>query len=102
MSNTKLGPMSSGGGQGKDNTFSAQQQTLFGLLRSGEKLSAKHLMRLTSDRDPRSTIRYLRKRGILVGDVWVSDGGPRYKLYFLVTDEPHQGSRQLNIFSNEA
>ena len=94
--------MSSGVAQGIDNTFSARQQTLIGLLKSGRKFSAKTLTKVTPDRDPRSTIRHLRKKGSQIGDQWVSDGGPRYKLYFLVTDEPHHGSRQLNIFSNEA
>lgn len=99
MSNTTSGPMSSGKEQqGKDTTFSAQQQTLLGLLKSGRRFSAKMLSKLTPDRDPRSTIRHLRRKGAQVGDQWVSDGGPRYKLYFMVPGESIMSNPQLSLF----
>lgn len=96
MKNTTLSPMSSEEGQGKDNDFSRNEQSILGILRTGGAYSAKELGKRTFDRDPRSTIRYLRKRGIPVEDVWVTSDGPRYKHYFLGSGP---FSHQLNLFN---
>jgi len=93
--NTTQSPISFAGDLDKINDFSRNEQNVLGILKSGGAYSAKELGRRTSDRDPRSTIRYLRKRGIPVMDVWVSGGGPRYKHYFL-SSGPF--SHQLNLF----
>lgn len=95
MLHTTSSPMSSGDNKGKNNNFSHNEQSILGILRTGGAYSAKELGRRTSDRDPRSTIRYLRKRGIPVMDVWVSSGGPRYKHYFLGSSPL---SHQLTLF----
>lgn len=74
------------------------QKTTLGLLKSGRPFSAKLLLKITPDRDPRSTIRYLRRRGYKIVDTWVTGDGPRYKLYFL---DAHSQVSQLPLFTDQ-
>lgn len=83
MKNTTLGSMSSGGGQGKDNTLTAHQQRMYSFLLNGGQWSAVELAKQLPDRDPRSTIRFLRNKGIPVSDKWVRGEYSNHKLYFV-------------------
>lgn len=68
---------------GKRIFLTPQERKMFDFLAKGKTWSAKQLMIHTGDRDPRSTIRYLRNKGVKVADRWVRGGGTRYKHYFV-------------------
>lgn len=67
----------------KDKKLTAHEQRMYTLLLNGGQYSNKELIGLLPDRDPRSTIRYLRNKGITIGDVWVKNKYSRHKLYFI-------------------
>jgi hypothetical protein len=67
----------------KDIKLTAQEQRMYSFLLNGGEWSNKELLAFTTDRDPRSTIRYLRSKGIAVSDKWVTEEGSRFKLYFV-------------------
>jgi hypothetical protein len=83
MDNQRNSPRSSGGGQGKDIKLTPQEQRMYSFLLNGGQYSNKELMHLVSDRDPRSTIRFIRNKGYHIGDKWTSEDGTRFKLYFI-------------------
>jgi len=72
-----------GASEGKDTTLTAHEQRLCSFLLGGGQWSAKQFMQELPDRDPRSTIRFLRNKGIAVGDKWVQGEYSRHKLYFI-------------------
>ena len=96
---TNTPKMSLGGdGKGTDNNLSQNEQSILGILKAGGAFPAKELGRRTLDRDPRSTIRYLRKRNIAILDTWMNEGKTRYKLYFLASTT---ASSQLQLFPGQ-
>lgn len=63
---------------------SANKQTRAILLLSdGYKHTAMELSFRCNIGDPRSVIRDIRKRGIVVRDEWVNDDGSRFKRYWI-------------------
>lgn len=60
-----------------------RRNTIYALLEKG-RYSASELTILTGFCDPRSYIRYLRKKGIKILDEWnTSAKGSRYKVYYI-------------------
>ncbi len=97
MGTTTSGAMSSGKEtKRKDKPLSPNEQSILAILQTGGHFPAKELGKRTHDRDPRSTIRYLRGRGISILDYWVGSGSNRYKHYYLVGGGPT--NVQLNLF----
>jgi hypothetical protein len=83
MNDQRNSPKSSGGGQGKVMKLTPQEQRMYSFLLTGGQWSNKELMLLVSDRDPRSTIRFIRNKGYTIGDKWTTEEGSRFKLYFI-------------------
>lgn len=70
----------------KDRNFclSGKQAAVYFLLSDGVPRSAADISIALRLSDPRSVIRYLRRRGIPVSDVWVQGAyGSRFKRYFI-------------------
>ena len=64
---------------------SEQAKRVYGLLTDGYRHSVLNISRRLGIADPRSIIRYLRKAGVKVCDMWEqSPGGSRYKTYWIV------------------
>jgi hypothetical protein len=89
-----------GGNEGKDTKLSPHEQRMLNHLQKGGEWSAKDLMQVLPDRDPRSTIRYLRGKGYPIGDRWDDTGESSYKMYFLRQFKSTKSSTQLNLFDN--
>jgi hypothetical protein len=83
MRKSQNGSMSSGGGQAETTLLTPHEQRLYSFFLSGGEWSAKQLMSKVPNRDPRSTIRYIRNKGYSISDKWVTDGITRWKLYFV-------------------
>ena len=59
------------------------QRRVFDLLSDGVPRSVADISVALRLSDPRSTVRYLRKMGICVSDVWVQENRMRFKRYFI-------------------
>ena len=76
--------------QGKDiKQLSKRQKKVFNLLLTGEH-SVTDITISLGYADPRSYIRDIRAKGIVVNDRWVVNGDVRYKVYWIgqITPEP--------------
>ncbi len=62
--------------------LSNRQKNVLNLLRSG-KHSAADISIILGYSDPRSYVRELRRRGIIVCDEWVQNEDTRYKRYWI-------------------
>ncbi|MCA0363620.1 MAG: hypothetical protein LCH67_06225 [Bacteroidetes bacterium] len=69
--------------QGEITKLTAHEKRLFDFFCKGGQWSNRQIMAQTPDRDPRSTIRYLRNKGVAIADKWVKTPNSRFKLYFL-------------------
>ncbi len=69
--------------KGKEFFLNHTENSVFNLLTAGGRLATFDIADRLNIPDPRSTIRYLRKMGIDVGDVWVRENRMRFKRYFI-------------------
>lgn len=69
--------------EGKQYWLNASEYRVYSLLMSGGRWATFDLSTELSIPDPRSVVRYLRKMGIRVGDVWVKEQGQHFKRYFI-------------------
>ena len=66
------------------------QRRVFNLLSDGIPRTIADISADLRLSDPRSVIRDLRHKGVVVSDFWVkSEYGSRYKRYFIEPSEPH-------------
>lgn len=75
--------------QYKGNTYQLKKQEyiVFSVLISGGQWATYNVAESLNIPDPRSVIRYLRKKGLNVRDRWVRERGMRFKRYWLEKDE---------------
>lgn len=73
----------------KGNTFQLKKQEyiVFSVLISGGQWATYNVAESLNIPDPRSVIRYLRKKGLNVRDLWVRERGMRFKRYWLEKEE---------------
>lgn len=69
--------------KGKEFFLNPNEYRVFSLLLTGAKLATFDIAERLNIPDPRSTVRYLRKMGIHVSDIWVQENRMRFKRYFL-------------------
>lgn len=70
--------------KGKEYFLNRSQFRLYSLLLEGGKYATFDIADRLDIPDPRSVIRYLRKMGIYVADIWCrGDYGTRFKRYFI-------------------
>lgn len=69
----------------KGNTYllKKQEYVVFSVLISGGQWATYNVAESLNIPDPRSVIRYLRKKGLNVRDRWVRERGMRFKRYWL-------------------
>ena len=75
------------------NKVPEKQVTVTALLLKG-KYSVNEIIQLTGVQDPRSHIRYIRRTGLTVSDMWVYEKGVRYKKYWIAKVEMKGGSHE--------
>ena len=75
------------------NKVPEKQVTVTALLLKG-KYSVNEIIQLTGVQDPRSHIRYIRRAGFTVSDMWVYEKGVRYKKYWIAKVEMKGGSHE--------
>lgn len=63
--------------------LSTAEKKVLNFLRQGGQYSVVEMVQNLKISDPRSAIRYLRKKGVPIGDFWVKSDFSRYKKYFL-------------------
>lgn len=73
--------------KGKEFFLNNTEFSVFNLLTAGGRLATFDIADRLNIPDPRSTIRYLRKMGISVGDIWVRENRMRFKRYFIHGEE---------------
>lgn len=75
----------------KGNTYllKKQEYVVFSVLISGGQWATYNVAESLSIPDPRSVIRYLRKKGLNVRDRWVRERGMRFKRYWLDKENVH-------------
>ena len=67
-----------------NNTRGFHHKRVLSLLQRGEKLSAADITVALHVSDPRSHIRDLRAKGVIISDEWVTaEHGGRFKRYFI-------------------
>ena len=67
-----------------NNSRGFHQKRVLSLLQRGEKLSAADITVALHVSDPRSHIRDLRAKGVIISDEWVkAEHGGRFKRYFI-------------------
>ena len=72
----------------KQNTFAPNETRVLNALRSRGRCSSVELSHILWLSDPRGVISRLRRKGVLIGDEWItSPNGKRYKSYFLINPE---------------
>ena len=69
--------------KGKEFFLNTNEYRVFSLLLTGAKLATFDIAEHLNVPDPRSTVRYLRKMGIHISDVWVRENRMRFKRYFI-------------------
>lgn len=69
--------------KGKEFFLKSNEYRVFSLLLTGDKLATFDIAQRLNIPDPRSTIRYLRKMGINVADIWVRENRMNFKRYFI-------------------
>lgn len=75
----------------KGNTYllKKQEYIVFSVLISGGQWATYNVAESLNIPDPRSVIRYLRKKGLNVRDRWVRERGMRFKRYWLDKENVH-------------
>lgn len=69
--------------KGKVFCLNRNEYRLYLLLMEGGMYATFDIAERLGIPDPRSTVRYLRKMGICVSDVWVQENRMRFKRYFI-------------------
>ena len=73
------------------NRIPEKQITVAALLLKG-KYTVNEIIHITGVQDPRSHIRYIRRAGYMVSDMWVKENGSRIKRYWINEAQLKEGT----------
>lgn len=69
--------------EGTEYLLTISEYRVYSQLMQGGQLATFELSTQQNTPDPRSAIRYLRRMGIGIADVWCKEQGVRFKRYFI-------------------